>query len=121
VPALVVIYLSPTPLPALLMPAAAWFLGNTWLGPVQATLQGLAGLRMRAMALAVLLFVNNLIGLGLGPQVVGIMSDLLRPQLGEDSLALRGEPGLIAPVLRRDAHSPRRFARGARSTNTVSV
>lgn len=86
VPALFVIYLSPTPLPALLMCAVSWFLGNTWLGPVQATLQGLAGLRMRAMALAVLLFVNNLIGLGLGPQVVGILSDALRDQLGVDSL-----------------------------------
>ena len=86
VPALFVIYLSPTPLPALLVSAVAWFLGNVWLGPVQATLQGLAGLRMRAMALAVLLFVNNLIGLGLGPQVVGILSDMLREQFGVDSL-----------------------------------
>jgi predicted MFS family arabinose efflux permease len=86
VPALFVIYLSPTPLPALLMCAAAWFLGNTWLGPVQATLQGLADLRMRAMALAVLLFVNNLIGLGLGPQIVGFLSDTLRADFGVDSL-----------------------------------
>jgi predicted MFS family arabinose efflux permease len=86
VPVQFIIFLSPTPLPALIASAAAWFLSNTWLGPVQATLQGLAGLRMRAMALAVLLFVNNLIGLGLGPQAVGILSDALRPQLGDDSL-----------------------------------
>lgn len=86
VPALFVMYLSPTPMPALLASAVAWFLGNTWLGPVQATLQGLAALRMRAMALAILLFVNNLIGLGLGPQVVGILSDALRETLGTDSL-----------------------------------
>ena len=38
------------------------------------------------MALAVLLFVNNLIGLGLGPQVVGFLSDALRPDFGVDSL-----------------------------------
>jgi predicted MFS family arabinose efflux permease len=81
-----IIYLSPTPLPALLMTAVVWFLGNTWLGPAQATLQSLAGLRMRAMALAVMLFINNLIGQGLGPQVVGILSDRMRAAYGPDSL-----------------------------------
>jgi predicted MFS family arabinose efflux permease len=81
-----VIYLSPTPLPALLMTAAVWFLGNTWLGPAQAALQSLAGLRMRAMALAVMLFINNLVGQGLGPQVVGILSDRMRAAYGPDSL-----------------------------------
>jgi hypothetical protein len=41
---------------------------------------------MRATAAAILLFVLNMIGLGLGPQTVGIISDLLRPLLGADSL-----------------------------------
>jgi predicted MFS family arabinose efflux permease len=80
------IYLSPTPLPALLLTVVVWFLGNTWLGPAQAMLQGLAQLRMRAMALAIMLFINNLIGQGLGPQIVGIISDHLRPSVGADSL-----------------------------------
>jgi predicted MFS family arabinose efflux permease len=86
IPLQFIIYLSPTPLPALLTTAAVWFLGNTWLGPAQATLQGLAGLRMRAMALAVMLFLNNLIGQGLGPQIVGILSDHMRRAYGPDSL-----------------------------------
>lgn len=81
-----IIYLSPTALPALLTMTVVWFLGNTWLGPAQATIQGLAGLRMRAMALAVMLFLNNLIGQGLGPQVVGILSDHMRRAYGPDSL-----------------------------------
>jgi predicted MFS family arabinose efflux permease len=86
IPLQFIIYLSPTALPALLTMAAVWFLGNTWLGPAQATLQGLAGLRMRAMALAVMLFLNNLIGQGLGPQIVGILSDRMRRAYGPDSL-----------------------------------
>ena len=46
----------------------------------------LAPLRMRAVAAAVLLFVTNIIGLGFGPQAVGILSDLLKPTFGIDSL-----------------------------------
>jgi predicted MFS family arabinose efflux permease len=86
VPMLFGVYLSPAPLPSLLLSAAVWFLGNTWLGPVQATIAGLAGTRRRGMALAFLLFVNNLVGLGLGPQAVGILSDALHPSYGVDAL-----------------------------------
>ena len=41
---------------------------------------------MRATASAILLFVINLIGLGLGPQAVGILSDLLYSEFGVESL-----------------------------------
>jgi hypothetical protein len=41
---------------------------------------------MRAVAAAVLLFILNIIGLGAGPQVVGILSDLLQPSYGDESL-----------------------------------
>ena len=44
-----------------------------------ALIQGLAPLRMRAMWAAVTLLVINLIGLGLGPTLIGLLSDLLRP------------------------------------------
>ena len=43
-------------------------------------------LRMRALASAILLFVLNIIGLGLGPWSVGVLSDLLNPSLGAESL-----------------------------------
>ena len=49
-------------------------------------IQGLAPLRMRAQAAALQLFIGNAIGLGLGPQVVGLASDFLRPYFGVDSL-----------------------------------
>lgn len=86
VPLLFGVFLWPTKTPALLMMTVSWFIGNTWLGPVQSVIAGLAPLRMRAMAIAILLFVNNLIGLGMGPQVVGILSDVMRPAYGVDSL-----------------------------------
>lgn len=44
--------------------------------------------RMRAVAAASILFIFNLLGQGLGPQVVGITSDLLEPALGARSLGI---------------------------------
>ena len=62
------------------------FFGAMYLGPTFAITQALAPLRMRAVASAFLLFLLNLIGMGLGPQMVGIASDQLAPRLGEESL-----------------------------------
>jgi hypothetical protein len=61
-------------------------LSATWIGPCVAMIQGLAPLRMRAQAAATQLFIGNAIGLGLGPQIVGLASDFLRPYFGTDSL-----------------------------------
>ena len=59
---------------------------RTRMGPSLALVQGLVPLRMRTVASAVLLFTINIIGLGLGPQAVGVASDLLAPRFGEASL-----------------------------------
>ena len=66
--------------------AIPFLLGNFWQGTCFAQTQGLAGVRMRAVAAAILLFVANMIGLGAGPQFVGMVSDLLSPTYGADSL-----------------------------------
>jgi len=58
-------------------------LGATWLGASLAVAHSLVDLRQRAVASAVLFFLINLVGLGLGPLVVGALSDLLRPALGD--------------------------------------
>ena len=47
---------------------------------------GLVSLRMRAMASAVLLFVLNLIGLGLGPQLVVVLNDVLHAEFGAEAI-----------------------------------
>ena len=71
------VYLWPTPYTAFAIAAIPAFLGSYYLGPTFALAQGLVGLRMRALAASILLFVLNLIGMGLGPMVVGATSDLL--------------------------------------------
>lgn len=59
-----------------------------FIGPVIATIQRLVPLRMRATSIAVLILIDNIVGLGLGPQFVGLLSDWLRPDFGEDSLRI---------------------------------
>ncbi len=59
---------------------------NFYLATTFAQVQGLVGLRMRAVASALLLFLLNIIGLGLGPMFTGILSDLLAESFGNDSL-----------------------------------
>lgn len=60
--------------------------GALYLGPTIAITHTLVSPGMRAMASAILFFVLNLIGLGLGPLTVGLISDTLAPSLGSDSL-----------------------------------
>mgnify|MGYP003631757779 CR=1 FL=1 len=61
-------------------------LGNMYLGCTIATSHRLVGLRMRAMCSAVLFLIINIIGLGLGPWMVGLISDLLQASQGQESL-----------------------------------
>jgi len=67
----------------LLVPTA---MGLMWLGPVISTIQHLVRPDMRATASAVFLFINNLIGIGLGTWAIGALSDALSLRFGEDSL-----------------------------------
>jgi len=55
-------------------------------GPIFSVVQSLAPPAMRSTAAAVLLFVVNIIGMGMGPSTVGIVSDLLSERFGDDSL-----------------------------------
>jgi predicted MFS family arabinose efflux permease len=59
-----------------------------YLAPTFAAVQSLAPPGMRALAAALLLMVGSLVGLGLGPLLVGALSDALRPAHGADSLRL---------------------------------
>jgi MFS family permease len=67
----------------LLVPTA---LGLVWLGPVVSAIQHLVPPNMRATASAVFLFINNLIGIGVGTWAIGRLSDTLAQTYGEDSL-----------------------------------
>ena len=68
---------------ALIAYAPSVVFGAMWLGAILAVTQGLVKLRMRAVASAVLFLIINLIGLGLGPQAVGIVNDLLASEFGD--------------------------------------
>jgi MFS family permease len=62
------------------------FFGAVSSGPVAAVVQSIVQVRMRALAAAINLFATNLIGMGLGPQVVGLVSDALSARAGNDAL-----------------------------------
>jgi MFS family permease len=65
------------------------------LAPAAAALQRLATHNTRARAAATAGVTGTLIGLGLGPVLVGLISDTLAPQLGADSLRY----GLVAMIV----------------------
>jgi MFS family permease len=68
---------------ALLIPTG---LGLAWLGPVLSAIQHVVPPTMRATASAIFLFINNLIGIGLGTVALGIISDNLEARFGDESL-----------------------------------
>ncbi|MBP7704656.1 MAG: MFS transporter [Caulobacter sp.] len=89
---------------ALALLALPVLLGSLWYGPVFAAVQSLVRPQTRATAAAVLLFVINLIGLGLGPLLVGLLSDYLTVSMGEGegvrwALILSSTVGIIASLL----------------------
>ncbi len=63
-----------------------YVLGAMYVGPLWSMTQALVKVRMRALASALLLFILNLVGLGLGPLVVGFLNDLLAPRFGSDAI-----------------------------------
>jgi predicted MFS family arabinose efflux permease len=86
VPFFMLFLLLPQALPALvsLVPLSIAF--GFFTGPTFALMQRLVPDDMRATTLAVTLLLTNLIGMGLGPQIVGNLSDALAPVLGRESL-----------------------------------
>ncbi len=78
--------LSPDPWiawPLLLIPNA---LNILWLGPVTTAVQHLVPQPMRSTASASFLLINNLIGLGVGPTLIGALSELFKDRFGTEAL-----------------------------------
>jgi MFS family permease len=69
--------------PLLLIPNA---LNILWLGPVITAVQHLVPRRMRSTASASFLLINNLIGLGVGPYLIGSISESLKHSYGTEAL-----------------------------------
>ena len=61
-------------------------LNSAYYGPAYGCVQGLVRREARAVAASMVVFGQNLIGLGLGPLLFGILSDALQPVAGTDSV-----------------------------------
>jgi len=69
--------------PLLLIPNA---LNILWLGPVTTAVQHLVPRHQRSTASASFLLINNFIGLGIGPLLMGALSDTFKERFGDDAL-----------------------------------
>lgn len=61
-------------------------LNSAYYGPAYACVQGLVRPQARAVAASIMLFGQNLIGLGFGPFLFGVLSDQLAPTYGQESV-----------------------------------
>ena len=86
VPFMIATYVVEGAYTALIVSIVPGVLFNVYLGNSLAMTHALVGLRMRAVASAILFFLINLIGMGLGPWGVGLLSDMLSAELGNESL-----------------------------------
>jgi MFS family permease len=64
------------------------FFANSFMGPSLAMVQTLSPVHMRAVSSAIMMLCLNLIGLGLGPLLVGVLSDILSTVYGKGSLSV---------------------------------
>ena len=74
----------------------AWLFGSMWYPPIIALSQGLVTPRNRALSVAILLFLLNFVGMGMGPTIIGILSDIFQVEHGTDSLRISFSIMLIA-------------------------
>lgn len=77
IPITVAAMLAPTALTALAFIFVGGIVGSLWSGPVHAAVLSIPPPAMRATTSSLLLFILNMIGLGLGPLFIGLLSDLL--------------------------------------------
>ena len=64
----------------------AGFMGSWWPAPTYVAVQEQVSANQRTLACAALLFIMNFIGFGLGPLLVGSLSDFLQPNYGKLSV-----------------------------------
>jgi predicted MFS family arabinose efflux permease len=102
-PFFVAAMLTPNPYLCIALLAVPTGLNSLWYGPVYAAVQGIVPPRLRATAVAIMLFIVNMIGLGLGPLTLGLVSDYFATALGMGAaeglrwaILTTGAVGLIA-------------------------
>lgn len=88
-PLFVAQYWAPTVIASILVALLPALLTNFDLGPFFGTAQSLVAPRMRASVTAILILIVSLLGLGVGPVLVGRLSDFFAHTLGYETLSLR--------------------------------
>jgi len=86
VPVLATSFLSPSPMLALLAKTLGIYLSALASGVALAAIQSFAEPHRRATAVAIFLFFSSMLGSGVGAYVIGLISDLLVPYAGIESL-----------------------------------
>jgi MFS family permease len=86
VPCYALLLLSSSKMLVLMALSLCVLIGNFAIGPAFALMQRLVVNETRATTMALVMLLANLLGMGFGPQVVGILSDSLRRVAGDDSL-----------------------------------
>jgi len=99
IPFLLVYYFHSSTTVILIALFVGYLLISTFLGPSIAITHSLVPPHMRAFSSSILFLVLNFIGLGLGPLVVGMISDYLQPSLGEQSLRWALASTLVVSVV----------------------
>jgi MFS family permease len=88
VPASLIFFLAHNFTLAMIMTFVTTVVGSLWVAPAYAIVQNLAGPQIRAMAAAIFMMIVNIVGLGIGPYMTGLLSDALTPTWGERALAV---------------------------------
>jgi MFS family permease len=79
-------YLAPTPGLSFLFAAGPYLLLTAYVGPTIGASQTLVSPRIRGATAGIMLMTFNIVGLGLGPTLAGLLSDALQPHFGGESL-----------------------------------
>jgi len=91
-------FYAPTPLLAFALLFCAFLTAGMILGPVFSTLQDLVAPEARATAVAVVSLAGVLVGQGLGPLIVGAISDLISTDAAAGATSLRTAMTIVACV-----------------------
>ncbi len=85
-PAFVVTMMATTAKATLLLNIIPTLLSTVYVGSCVAMIHGVLGVNMRATGSAIFYFIINIIGLGMGPFLIGVSSDYLQADYGVASL-----------------------------------
>ncbi len=85
----IIAVMSPSPMVALVCLLVPTTMNSLWTAPNMVLTQSLAPLSMRAMSSAISTFTTGIIGLGVGPMLLGLSSDLFAKAAGSAALGLR--------------------------------